>query len=318
MTGLPTAVVIVGASGFVGRHLAEALGGKVETVLGVTASGRPTRGCHRVVTMGAIGDLPPLPVDTALIHVGAHRYDAGRLDLVQSDILLANVDLATRVYHFCAERRITEVRLASSVAVYEAELASMDDALPVRLDAPPHEGEAFYAWSKRWAEVLAKLYAGRFGVNSVVFRLSNPYGPYDSVDRKKAHVAPAFVMKALDDDPVFAIKGDPMVERDFVYVGNVVEAFVGSLAWRGRNETFNLCTGRTDTLIDLARTVMDVAGVSKPIEAGRPGAFGPPRRRSTSERIEAALGLTFADLRRGLPPTVDWYREEWLRHGFRP
>ncbi|MFA6964000.1 NAD-dependent epimerase/dehydratase family protein [Bosea sp. (in: a-proteobacteria)] len=317
MSSLPSAIVLFGASGFIGRHLAEALAGRVEHLIGVTGGCRSVPGCTQVVTLSELADLPALPADTVVIHVGAFRYDSARFDLAQSDIVLNNVDLNTRVYHFCAERQITEVRLASSIAVYEGGLAVMDDAVTVDLNAAPNPNEAFYAWSKRWAEIVAGLYAQRFGVNSVVFRLSNPYGPYDSVTLTKAHVAPAFVMKALNDDPVFLIKGDPMVERDFTYVGDVVEAFVRTLAWRGRNETYNLCTGTTATLQALAETVLRVAGSAKPIEAGAPGAFGPAKRISTSQRVREALGLEFTSLEAGMTPTVEWYREEWLRHGFK-
>lgn len=317
MSTLPAAVVLFGASGFVGRHVAQALAGRVETLIGVTGQSRSVPGCSRVVPLAELSSLPELPADTIVIHLGAFRYDSSRFDLAQSDIVLNNVDLNTRVYHFCAERKIREVRLASSVAVYEAGLAVMDDAVPIDLNAGPNANEAFYAWSKRWAEIIAGLYAQRFGVNSVVFRLSNPYGAYDSVTLTKAHVAPAFVMKALNDDPVFAIKGDPTVERDFIYAGDVAEAFVRSLAWRGRNETYNLCTGATTTLQTLAETVLRVAGSTKPIEAGAPGAFGPAKRISTSQRVRDALGLEFTNLEAGMKPTVEWYREEWLRHGFK-
>ncbi|MEQ1519321.1 MAG: NAD(P)-dependent oxidoreductase, partial [Usitatibacteraceae bacterium] len=252
-------------------------------------------------------------LDTVVIHVGAYRYVASRFDLAQSDILLNNVDLNSRAFHFCAERKLTEMRFASSVAVYNGHLAIMDDAEPIDLNAPPHTGEAFYAWSKRWGEVLADLYRDRFGLNSIVLRLSNPYGPYDSINPNKAHVAPAFVMKALSANPIFEIRGDASVERDFTYVGDVVEVFERSLAWRGRHETYNVCTGRTDTLETLARTVMKVAGVEKTIQAGAPGAFGPAKRVSTSERIRAAMGIHFASLDEGMKPTVEWYR-----HAYKP
>jgi nucleoside-diphosphate-sugar epimerase len=114
-------------------------------------------------------------------------------------------------------------------------------------------------------------------------------------------------MKALDLNPTFPIRGDPAVERDFVYVGDVVEAFIRSLSWTGRTDAYNLCTGRTWTLTDLAYIAMQVAGVSKPIEAGAPGAFGPAKRISTNGRIASDFGMTFLDLKAGMVPTVAWY-----------
>ena len=310
---LPSAVVLVGASGFVGRNLVEYFKSHVETIVGINATTRDVPGCDQTVTLARIGDIGPLPADTILVHAGAYRYDPDRFELAQSDILVNNTDLNNRIYHFCAERGIHEVRLASSVAVYPADLENMDDDAPVDLNRPPHAGEAFYAWSKRWAEIVAGLYKDRYGINTVAFRLSNPYGPYDSVDPGKAHVAPAFVMKALDASPVFPIRGNPLVERDFVFVGDVAEIFLRSLCWRGRNEAYNLATGETSTLEALANTVMRIAGVEKPIQAGAPGAFGPNARRSAAKRIGSDFNMVFQSLNDGMVPTVEWYRHAY-RH----
>lgn len=303
-------ILLFGASGFVGRNLTDRLAADGRDVIAISQSGAAVPGAKRALSIDALDSLRDLPADTIAVHVANYRYDSTRFDLAQSDILLNNQILNARVLHFCADRGIKELRLASSVAVYP-DGQPLDDAQPIDLNAPPIASEAFYAWSKRFAEIAAGAYARRFGLNSVIFRLSNPYGPYDSTNPAKAHVAPAFVMKALDSNPVFPIRGDPSVERDFIYVGDVVEAFARTLDWRGRSETYNLCTGRTDNLLTLAQTVMRVAGVDKPIEAGAPGAFGPQARRSTSDRIRAALGLNFVSLEDGMTPTVAWYRREF-------
>jgi UDP-glucose 4-epimerase len=308
---LSGAIILFGASGFIGRNLVDRLSRDGHDIYAVNASGKPVLGARQTVALKDVDQLPDLPATTNVIHVGAYRYESNRFELKQSDILVENLALNARVFKFCAERKLKELRMASSVAVYPSDLAVMDDGVSVDLNRPPHAGEAFYAWSKRTAEVMAALYHAQFGLNTICFRLSNPYGPYDSVDPGKAHVAPAFVMKALDNTPVFQIMGDPLVERDFVFVGDVVEAFAKSLALAGQNEAYNLCTGSTNTLLELAETVMRVAGVSKPIESGAPGAFGPKKRVSTNERIQKALDLQFCDLETGMASTIAWYRENF-------
>jgi UDP-glucose 4-epimerase len=308
---LSSAIILIGASGFIGRNLLDHLSATGSDIYAVTSSGKPMALAKQTVSMSEIGDLPSLPKDTIVIHVAAYRYDSARFEYKQSDILVENLSLNAQVFKFCVERKLTELRMASSVAVYPADLAIMDDAISIDLDRPPHVGEAFYAWSKRTAEIMASLYQAQFGLNTISFRLSNPYGPYDSVDPGKAHVAPAFVMKALDQNAIFSIKGDPMVERDFVYVGDVVRAFEKSLPFVGQNEVYNLCTGATTTLQDLAEIVMRVAGVEKPIASGAAGAFGPQKRVSTNKRIKELLGLEFCALETGLVPTISWYRENF-------
>ena len=114
------AVLVFGASGFVGRNLVERLAAEGREIFAVTGSGRPVPGASRTVALASIGDLGALPADIVACHLAAYRYDADRFDLAQSDILLNNNELNGRILHFCAERKITELRMASSVGVYEA------------------------------------------------------------------------------------------------------------------------------------------------------------------------------------------------------
>jgi nucleoside-diphosphate-sugar epimerase len=302
------AVVIFGATGFVGRNLAAHLAPKVGRIVAVSRNGAPVPGARQSVAMARLSDIEPLPPETIVVNLAAQRYDASRFDMAQSDILTSNVEIANAVYRFCIERGLREVRAASSVAVYPAGLAVLDDQHPVDLNAPPNPNESFYAWSKRWGEVLAELHRERYGISTVSFRLSNPYGPYDSTDIAHAHVLPAFVIRALTPADSFVIKGSPSVRRDFIYVRDVCEIFEASLAWREMTTAMNLCTGGTHTLRELAETILTLIGDKRPISAGADNAPGVAARVSTNETVIEATGKTqFASLAEGLAPTIEWY-----------
>ena len=109
-------------------------------------------------------------------------------------ILTTNVATDRAVYGFAMARRITEVRAASSAAVYPAFWAVQDDALPLDLndgrmtEKPPTPGR------NDGAKSPAELWRRRAGVHTISFRLTNPYGPLDTLDEAEAHVATAFVM----------------------------------------------------------------------------------------------------------------------------
>ena len=163
-----------------------------------------------------------------VVHVAAFRYFASRAVEQQADIVGANLALTDLVYRFALQRGISELRVASSSAVYPAEWPVLDDDRPLDLNLWPHEGEAGYAWSKRWGEIAAEIWRRRSGINTVSFRLTNPYGPFDSLDEGDAHVATAFVIRALNDAEDFEIRGDPSAERDFVFAGDVAAAFIES------------------------------------------------------------------------------------------
>lgn len=310
---LPDAVVLFGASGFVGQNIVETLRGRVGLVVGVNASGRAVPGCDRVVAAAELAALPALPPRTAIIHVAAFRYAASRFAGQQAEILSTNLNLTNLVYQFAMARGITEVRVASSAAVYPADWTVQDDALPLDLNAWPHPGEAAYAWSKRWGEIAAHLWHNRAGVHTISLRLTNPYGLFDTQDEAEAHVATAFVIRALGDASEFAVRGDPEAERDFVFAGDVAAAFVASLELQGVQAAVNCAAGQTTKVIDLAHAAMRAAGKERPVKTNPPppGAnSGVRMRRATATRLREIMPdlAPFRSLDDGMSATIAWYR----------
>jgi nucleoside-diphosphate-sugar epimerase len=304
------AVVIFGASGFIGRNIVDALAGRVGSLIGVTHRTATVTGCTAVATIDRLDDVPRLPPETVVINAAAVRYDAGTFRAQQSEILDRNVRIANAVYAFCVKRKISEVRLASSVAVYPAGWPVLTDEKLVDLNDWPHAGEAAYAWSKRWAEICADVHRRQYGINTLIFRLSNPYGPYDSTDPAAAHVAPAFVMRALAPGDTFEILGNADAERDFVFAGDVAAAFAASLERQGQSDAFNLGYGATATIRELAEAALRAAGREKTIVVSENANPGVNVRRVTAKRIHEAFALPpFADLQRGLSLTTAWYRQ---------
>lgn len=310
MSAPAEAVVLFGAGGFVGRNLVDAFAGVVPLVYGVTASGAPVPGTTKTLAFARRGEIPPLPRETVVVNAAARRYDARRFAREQSAVLAHNSEIAVRVYEFCVERAIREVRLASSVAVYPAEWELLDDERPFNPAALPHVGEAGYAWSKRWAEILADLHHQLYGINTLTFRLTNPYGRYDSLDPAAAHVAPAFAMKALAPGPIFEIAGDPEAERDFVYAGDVARAFAQSLERRSEHAACNLAQGETRSIRRLAEAAIAGAGARKTI-AVSPGAYrGVPVRRASAAKLRRLFDVPpFRSLDDGMRATIAWYRD---------
>lgn len=309
MTSYPEAVVLFGAGGFVGRNLMAAFAGHVPLVYAITAAGNAVPGATRSLPFARRAELPPLPQDTIVVSVAARRHDAGSFAREQSAILAHNSEIATRVYEFCVARGVREVRLASSVAVYPAAWELLDDERAIDLGAPPHQGEAGYAWSKRWAEIVADLHHRLYGIATLTFRLTNPYGPHDSLDPAAAHVAAAFAMKALAPGPVLEIAGNPDAERDFVYAGDVARVFLLSLERRGQHDSCNLAQGETQTIRRLAETAVAAAGGGKRVAVTGPSGTGVAVRRASAAKLRRLFDPPpFRTLEDGMRETVAWYR----------
>ena len=304
---LPETVVVIGASGFIGRNLVRHLKGRVGRILPVSASGQAVEGIAGM--RFAEFDRADIGRDAIVVNLAAHRYDGTNFARDQAEIFARNVEISTRVYEFCARRGITEMRTASSTAVYPAGDTNCDDSVPLDLDRDPHPGEVLYGWSKRVGELIGQLFARQCGIHTVAFRLTNPYGPCDSLDEATAHVVPAFVIRALTNAGPFTVRGNPQARRDFIYVGDVCDAFCRSLAWRGRDAIYNLGSGETVTIGALARTILRLVGSEREIIASGAAVSDVAERRCRNERLRADFAIErFTPLEAGLTPTIDWYR----------
>jgi nucleoside-diphosphate-sugar epimerase len=301
-------VIIMGASGFIGRNLVRALKADVAKIVPVSVSGAEIEG------------LPGHPFDaldslkagseTIVINVAAYRYDAANFASAQTELLVRNAEIAGKVYEFCVAKGITEVRSASSIAVYPANDANFDDAALLDLNRDPHPGEAMYGWSKRIAEIYGRLFAEKNGIHTVAFRLTNPYGPFDSTDENKAHVVPAFVIRALTSTGPFTVRGNPEASRDFVYIDDVCEIFRRSLTWRGRSSTYNLGSGSNVSVRELAQTVLELTGSKREIVAQGAATSAVAHRQCRIDRLKADFAMDrFVSLADGLKPTIAWYRD---------
>jgi UDP-glucose 4-epimerase len=305
---LPETVIIIGASGFIGRNLLEHLKGKVPRLLGVSNSGVSVSGIPGLAF--ARIDEADVGPETVVVNLAAYRYDAAKFAEAQAEILLRNVEILGRVYDFCVRKGINELRLASSIAVYPADEMSFDDAVPVDLNREPHPSELMYAWSKRIGEIYSRLFERNYPLNTVTFRLTNPFGPHDSLDPVKAHVVPAFIIRALTTSGPFVVRGNPEASRDFVFVGDVCEVVFRSLAWRSRSGVYNLGSGENVTIGQLARTVLELVGADREIIASGKPVSEVSIRGCRNERLRSDFGLDrFATLRSGLVPTIEWYRD---------
>jgi nucleoside-diphosphate-sugar epimerase len=309
---LPQTVIVLGASGFIGRNLVRRLRGEIARILPVSASAIAVDGIPGL----RLGDLANVEIgpDAALVDVAAYRYDAARFATAQAEILVRNVEIVGQVYELCARRGISEIRSASSIAIYPAAETEFDDGAPIDLNSEPHESESMYAWSKRIGEIYGRLFARQYDINTIAFRLTNPFGPYDSLDEAKAHVVPAFIIRALTGTGPFAIRGNPRASRDFIYVGDVCEVICRSLAVRGQRGHYNLGSGENVTIDQLARTILRLVGRESEIVTSGSDGSAVAERRSRNHRVRADFRIErFTSLEDGLVPTIEWYRDACRR-----
>jgi UDP-glucose 4-epimerase len=115
-----------------------------------------------------------------------------------------------------------------------------------------------YGISKLAIEKYLNHFNRAYGLEYLVLRYSNPYG-----ERQNPHgqqgVIPVFLNKIkMGERPV--IYGDGSAERDYIYVGDAVEATIATLETRTNHRVFNVGSGHGTTLNELVTVMEDVSG----------------------------------------------------------
>ena len=170
-----------------------------------------------------------------------------------------------------------------------------------------------YAAAKVAGEMYVSAYAGMYGLAPICLGLANVYGPRQN-PHGEAGVIAVFGSRMIDGRPV-TVYGDGTATRDYVYVDDVVEAFVRAghapLTTVG---TYNIGTGRQTT----------VAEVHRLIAAALDGSSVPRYAAARTGELDAiALDATKAEKELGWKPAVDLVEGiqrtmQWLRATLEP
>lgn len=145
-----------------------------------------------------------------------------------------------------------------------------DLATPPTVETTPKEPDSPYAITKLAVEHYLSYYTRIHGLETVVIRFGNVYGPRQD-PHGEAGVVAIFCGRVMQNRPL-TIFGDGTQTRDYVHVTDVAEAayLVATTSLppvqRLDDRAFNIGTGSATSVVDLARVLLDAAGADVPIE----------------------------------------------------
>lgn len=307
-------VLITGAGGFIGSHLAERLvneGARVRAFVRYNSRGDPglltqvpaDLFTKMEVVAGDLRDLPALAKaaqDVEIVfHLGAliaipYSY-LHPAEVIESNILgTLNILLAIK------EQGAARLIHTSTSEVYgTAQKALIDETHPLK-------GQSPYSASKIGADKLVESFYCSYDLPVVTLRPFNTYGPRQSARA----VIPTIISQALTRERIFLGNLDAL--RDLTYVSDTIEGFLLAAQVPGiEGKTINLGVGSAITVGELANEILSIIG--KPVEIEidaarlRPEKSEVQRLISDNSLARERLGwVPMVHLHEGLLRTIEW------------
>jgi UDP-glucuronate 4-epimerase len=277
--------VVTGAAGFIGSHLAEALAGRGDEVVGVDS----------------FTDY----YDPAEKEENARGLDVARIDLADESLRLDGVDgvfhlagqpgvrsfgeafplyvrrnvLATqRVFESAAQAGVRVVFASSSSVYGEAERYPTPEGLQPEPISP-------YGITKLACEQLARAYAASFGLDAVSLRYFTVYGP-----RQRPDMFFRRVCDVLAAEGTFEIYGTGEQSRSFTEVADVVEATIAAMDRAPAGGLYNVGGGEEASMLEAIALLEQISGRGLEVAHVDRARGDVSRTKADVSRIRGALG----------------------------
>jgi len=307
---MPQRVVITGAAGFIGSHLAETLLDRGYSVIGI----------DNLLT-GDIANIAHLRnrdfefikhdvtnyiyIDGPVHYVLHWASPASPIDYLELPIPTLKVGaLGTHKALGLAKAKHARFVIASTSEVYGDPLEHPQKE-SYWGNVNPIGPRGVYDEAKRFAEAMTVAYHRYHGLDAKIVRIFNTYGPRMRI--RDGRAVPAFISQALKNEDV-TIFGDGRQTRSFCYISDLVDGII-RLMLSDTNDPVNIGNPAEMTIEAIARLIIEMTG-SKSQLVYRPLPEDDPKvRQPDITRARTLLGWEpKVDLRTGLTSTIEYFR----------
>lgn len=305
--------LVTGAAGFIGRSIAAELLARGETVRGVDSLITGKRA--NLVGLEAMefveGDLTDPEVCTQACQ---------GVEIVFHEAALASVSRSVEdpltTHRHCADATLNVLLAARDAGVRRVVYAGSSSAYGESPTLPKYEAMLTdpispYAVAKLAGEHYMRVFARVYGLETVVLRYFNVFGPFQDPHSPYSGVLAKFSRQMLAGESP-TIHGDGLQSRDFTYIDNVVRGNLlaaAAPAAKVSGAMMNLATGSSITLNECVAILRELTGFTGAVHSSAARAGDIHDSLADIGLARERMGYApIVDFREGLSRTVAWYR----------
>lgn len=176
-------------------------------------------------------------------------------------------------------------------------------------EAHPRNPTTTYAAGKAAADLAVESYVRMFGIDAIIVRPFNNYGPRQNHKGILAGVIPLTAMRLLAGGTP-EIHGDGTQSRDFIHVHDTVDAVLKLYGVQLSGETVNISTDNQISINELIPTICAYYGYTGEILRKERRKSDVLCHNANNEKVKAMIDYQLTPFEKGLPQTLDWYRAQ--------
>lgn len=293
-------VLITGSSGFVGKNLAK----KLETM--------------SEYQVGVVDDSLDLTVEDDAMHL----FHQARPDIVihlagkvggikvnqeiPATFMRDNLLLGINILECCREYNVKKLVNIGSVCGYP-KYTPIPFSESYYWEGYPEETSAPYGIAKKTITEMAEVYGRQFDMDVTNLLFTNMYGEEDNFNNS-GHVIPMIIKKIFDNPELLEIWGSGEVTRDFLYVGDAIDAIIKAMQVYSTEGVFNIGTGEEIKINELVKKIIKLTKYKGKVIHNADISSGQPRRCLDTKKANRILNWkSKISLNEGLKRTIGWY-----------
>lgn len=231
-------------------------------------------------------------------------------DTYPADFLYDNLMIEANAIKASFDNGVEKLLFLGSSCIYPkfADQPIVEEALLTGALEPTNE---WYAIAKIAGIKLCQAYRRQHGADFISAMPTNLYGPNDNFDLNASHVIPALIRKAhaakeAGEDGI-EIWGTGSPRREFLHVRDCADALVFLMKTYSGDAHVNVGSGTDVTILELAETIMDIAGLKGALRKDETKPDGTPRKLMSNHKLSSMGWSPSISLRDGLEETYRWF-----------
>lgn len=308
-------ILITGGAGFIGSHLADGL---------------LDAGAKRVVAMdnmflGRESNLAEALARGAILYKDDAAFSESLEYILKEHAIEIVFNLATKAlnYSFINPKEAFATNVSVIANLLELQRKGLFETLchfsssevyGTALYEPmdeqhPYNPTTTYAGGKAAADILLKTYVNMFGLDAFIVRPFNNYGPRQNWEGPLAGIVPITAKRILDGKQP-ELHGTGEQRRDFIFVGDTVDAAIKLYAVMKQGDEVNVSSGNSCSMRDLIAIICGIMGYRGQIAHKPQRGADVACHNATNAKLCSLIDFRATDFSEGLARTLRWYEEQ--------